>query len=127
MDDQAQGVVNGVYSSWRLLTSAVLQESLLGPVLFSIFIHDLEEAIERTVIKPAGDTRLGGPVHILEGRAATQKDLHRLEVWDDRNLMKFNKVTWKAPGWGRKNPWQQHRLGNNRVGNSSAEKDLGSW
>lgn len=80
-----------------LLTSAVLQGSVLGPGLFNIFIHDLEEVIVCTPIKPASDTRLGGPVHMLEGRAATHKDLHRLEEWDDRNLMKCGKDTWKAP------------------------------
>lgn len=89
-----------------MLTSAVLQGSILGHVLFNIFIHDLEEVIEHIPIKPAGDTMLGGPVCMLEGRAATQKDLHRVEEWDDRNFMKFNKDTWKAPDWGRKKPWQ---------------------
>lgn len=49
-----------------------------------------------------------GDADTLEGCAAVQQDLGRLESWVERNLMRFNIGKCGVPQLGRNNP--KHRL-----------------
>ena len=97
------------------------QGSILAPVLFNIFINDLEAGIE---CKLADDTKLRRVVDTPNGCGAIQGDLNRLKIWADRNLMKFKTGKSQVLHLGGNKPMHQYVLGADQLESSLAEKDL---
>lgn len=87
------------------------QGTILNPILFTIFIKDLDgEAVwgVSTLSKSADYPKLGGVTDLLEDSAAMKEDFNIQEKWADKNLMKFNQGKSKFLLLGRSNAHAGH-------------------
>jgi len=82
------------------VTTVIPWGSVLGPILFNIFVGDLDSGIEHTLSGFANDTKLSGVVNMLEGKGVIQGDLDSLERWACANIIQQSQVQGPAPGSG---------------------------
>ncbi len=83
--------LNGYSSIWKLIQAGVPQGSILGPLLFLIFINDLLEDLESVVKIFADDTSIFSAVHDqLESAGKLNRDLVRISDWAYQWKMSFN-------------------------------------
>uniref|UniRef100_A0A8C3H706 Reverse transcriptase domain-containing protein n=1 Tax=Chrysemys picta bellii TaxID=8478 RepID=A0A8C3H706_CHRPI len=126
LKDREQRVgINDKFSEWRGVTSGVPQGSVLGPILFILFINDLEKGVNSEVAKFADDTKL---LKIVKSKAdceELQKDLTKLSDWATKWQMKFNVDKCKVMHIGKNNSNYTYNMMGANLATTSQEKDLG--
>ena len=88
-----QVAVNGTCSGSSPVLSGVPQGSVLGPILFVLFINDIVDQLETNMLLFADDSKLFNHVSVqtaAEDCAAIQRDLVRLEDWSRTWLLRFH-------------------------------------
>ena len=107
---RSQKVVQEGKSSSVPVLSCVPQGSVLGPVLFLIYINDLPEYVSNSIVRLfADDTLLYWTIHNSSDCDKLQEDLNNLERWDSDWQMSFHLekcevihiTTKKTPIWHR--------------------------
>ncbi len=83
-------VINGSASDWAPVTSGVPQGSVLGPVLFIIYINDIDLGLYNFIPKFEDDTKIGNSVISDRDKQSLQEDLRKMSTWSDRWEMPFN-------------------------------------
>ena len=72
------------------MTSGVPQGSVLGPILFLVYINNLPDELSSQVRLFADDTAVYLTIGAAEDGKVLQTDLDRLSVWEDRWDREFN-------------------------------------
>ena len=74
--------VRGSFSEWSQVISGVPQGSVLGPILFILYINDLLEQIQSSLWTFADDTKIYRPILTTEDQNILQKDLDIFTQWN---------------------------------------------
>ena len=113
-------VLNGEKSSWKEVKSGVPQGSVLGPLLFIIFINDMPDGLINVISLFADDLKL-----FSSDRESLQEDLVKLEEWLAEWKMKANPQKCSVIHFGRTNQKHKYEFCGEQLQSSRAERDLG--
>lgn len=85
-------VLPGGSSSWKPVHSGVPQGSILGPVLFLMYVNDIPDQVHSSVKMFADDTKVYSQIDNLSDCEDLQQDLNTLGAWADHWLLRFNET-----------------------------------
>ena len=130
LSDRWQRVkVGESFSKWERVTSGVPQGSVLGPLLFLIYINDMPDILNLCKAKLyADDSKIyrAGP-RTLPRVAGIQRDLTTFEIWCSSWQLNVNasKCSVLKIGFQRNDHMPMYQLGENMLDVKSSMKDLG--
>ena len=118
-------VINGKASQWIEVNSGVPQGSILGPLLFIIFINGIDEGLMSDILKFADDTKIFGKAGTKESVNKLRADLQALLNWSEKWQMKFNTEKCKVAHIGVNNLKEEYFMGGKKLEEIMDERDLG--
>ena len=106
------------------VTSGIPQGSILGPLLFLIYINDLPEGIKNKILLFADDVRMCSNASYPD---VSQGDIDKMLNWQNKWLLKFNIVDQKCKVMhiGKTNPKHIYKIDGMDLPSVEEEKDLG--
>ena len=131
LEDRRQCVrVDGMLSNWLPVTSGVPQGSVLGPILFVLYINDLPDEIKSLLLLFADDTKLFNSIINETSTLSLQDDINALFDWSCQWQLKFNPTKCKVLHVGRTNHGQEYYIQSydgevNELSLLGNDKDLG--
>ena len=120
----------GATSSKKTVSSGVPQGSILGPILFLLYVNDLPDAVENSKVACfADDTKIFRCVDSISDAALLQSDLSNLENWSTSSGLVFNQLKCKCLRVTRKiqPTTYPYKIKDKELTTTSVEKDLGIW
>ena len=106
------------------MLSGIPQGSVLGPILFVVFINDLPDMIRSTAHIVANDTKVYRKSSSDNDWAKLQADLKRLVEWSEKWQLQFNADKSNVLYLGRNNKCLAYKMGDIEFHSTKVEKDL---
>jgi ribonuclease P/MRP protein subunit RPP40 len=127
LKDRTQWVeIQGAKSRPGKVRSGVPQGSILGPVLFVIYINDLDDDIIIDILRKfADDTKQANKIRNQADADSFQISLNKLLDWSKTWGMLFNIDKCKILHCGRNNPKNEYYMDNIKLGTVESERDIG--
>ena len=114
--------IKGSSSSWMPVDSGVPHGSVLGPVLFILYVNDIPDIVKSSVWTFADDTKLFMSTDQCD---TLQDDLKTLMVWAELWELTFNVLKCKIIHYGLNNPEHDYTMNNQKLQSVEEECDLG--
>ena len=123
---------NGAESTWSTVMSGIPQGSIIGPILFTLFVNDLPQNISSIISMFADDTKLFLPLTSDSSYEDLCSDLNYLQEWAVRMQMKFHPSKCKVMHLGKDNPRKNYQMIDSYnkthiLEKTEVEKDLGVY
>ena len=133
LSDRCQRVIlNGSFSDWCPVTSGVPQGSVLGPLLFTLYINDIPNIVHTDLSFFADDSKVYTVIRTLEDSHRLQADLDSIQNWCQLWLLRLNLLKCKVMHVGYSHFVTEYVLSDNsgehvKLTEVDNEKDLGVW
>ena len=128
LKDRKQRVtVNGEVSDWETVISGIPQGTVIGPILFVIYINDLPDLIASTIFLFADDSKIWRGIKDAKDIEILQADLQKMKEWSIKWLLEFHPDKLKHLHIARDNedPDYTYYIGEDKAKTTYMEKDLG--
>ena len=135
LDRYQRAMLNGSFSSWCPVTSGVPQGSVLGPLLFTLYINDIPNIVHTNLSFFTDDSQAYAIIKSLEDSQQLQANLDSIQYWCQIWLLKLNLLKCKVMRVGHSSIASEYVLWDNDSGEFvqlpevDHEKDLklGVW
>lgn len=120
-------VIRDKYSNWSTVTSGVPQGSVLAPIMFQIYINDIQEGVNSYINLFADDAKLLKVIKSQVDCIEMQRDIDNMYEWSKKWKLEFNAKKCHAMEMGKsgRRPTWNYKMGEDEIMKSKKEKDLG--
>ena len=118
-------VLNGQSSPWCNVLSGVPQGSVLGPLLFNIYINDIVQQVKSPVLQFADDLKMFRIINDASDYHQLQQDVNNLVAWANKWQLNFNVSKCHLLHLGKPHDYGSYSIGGTQISPNDSIKDLG--